>query len=204
MPASRLFDAPIPLLCPDPESQASQTLHEQLERAAHTAHAVACQLRLLISPCLIAARTSLHLSTEAFAGGMQQVSEGVEDLVNQLDRMPLLGDHRARSRVVECSLAAERVRGLLRLMSDATGAVDAREFEVDVEDFAASLQHLADRMREIEEALEGIASPTVPHCLSGGEPAESEAGLAEADRGDTISGDELFDQLHRQGKSRDI
>jgi hypothetical protein len=112
----------------------------------------------------MAARTSLHLSTEAFADGMQQVSEGVDDLVNQLDRMPLLADHRARSRLDECSLAGARVGGLLRLMSDATGAVDAREFEVDVEDFAASLQHLADRMREIEGALEDIAS-RAPHCL---------------------------------------
>lgn len=162
MPASCLPDACVPLPCPGPENQAPQTLHEKFERAAHTAHAVACQLRLLISPCLTAARTSLHLSTEAFAAGMEQVSEGAEDLVNQLDRMPLLADRQARSRLVECSLAAERVGGLLRLMSDATGAVDAREFEVDVEDFAASLQHLADRMREIEEALEDIVSLATP------------------------------------------
>jgi hypothetical protein len=99
MPASCLPDASVPLSCPGPENQPHQTLHEQFERAAHTAHAVACQLRLLISPCLMAVRTSLHLSTEAFAAGMEQVSEGVEDLVNQLDRMSLLGDHRARSRL---------------------------------------------------------------------------------------------------------
>jgi predicted transcriptional regulator len=84
-------------------------------------------------------------------------------------------------------------------MSDATGAADAREFEVDVEDFAASLQHLADRMREIEEALEEIFSPAMPHLLSGGELAELETGLGEADRGETISGDELFKQLRRHG-----
>lgn len=38
-----------------------------------------------------------------------------------------------------------------------------------------------------------------PISLSADELAELEAGLAEADRGETISGQELFDQLRRHG-----
>ncbi len=41
--------------------------------------------------------------------------------------------------------------------------------------------------------------PEQPVHLSGAELAELEAGLAEADRGETISGDELFKQLRRHG-----
>jgi len=36
-------------------------------------------------------------------------------------------------------------------------------------------------------------------CLSAEELAELEAGIAEADRGETISGDELFARLRRYG-----
>ena len=38
-----------------------------------------------------------------------------------------------------------------------------------------------------------------PASLSADELAESEAGLAEADRGETLSGKELFEQLRRHG-----
>ena len=42
-------------------------------------------------------------------------------------------------------------------------------------------------------------SPGEPASLSADELAELEAGLAEADRGETISGEELFEQLRRHG-----
>jgi hypothetical protein len=42
-------------------------------------------------------------------------------------------------------------------------------------------------------------SPSEPASLSADELAELEAGLAEADRGETISGEELFEQLRRHG-----
>jgi hypothetical protein len=41
--------------------------------------------------------------------------------------------------------------------------------------------------------------PGQPVHLSADELAELEAGLAEADRGETISGEELFEQLRRHG-----
>lgn len=41
--------------------------------------------------------------------------------------------------------------------------------------------------------------PDQPVHLSPEELSELEAGLAEADRGETITGEELFDQLRRHG-----
>lgn len=40
---------------------------------------------------------------------------------------------------------------------------------------------------------------SAPACLSPEELAELHAGLAEADRGETISGEELFGRLRRHG-----
>ena len=129
---------------------------ELIERAAHTAHTIACHLDLLITACSAHAGTWLSVNTGAFADGMHELSACTEDLADQLDEMPMLADGDLREQVHDCWRIATRVSGLLRLMSDAACESALKELEVDVESLMGSLQHWAERMQRIEGTLEGV------------------------------------------------
>ena len=72
-------------------------------------------------------------------------------------------------------------------MRVATGTVVSGQVVLDDSDFIDGTQVVVSRDREDEVSL----SPD--------ELAELQAGIAEADRGETISGDELFARLRRYG-----
>ena len=59
---------------------------ELIERAAHTAHTIACHLQLLITACSAQAGLWLRLSAGAFADGMHELSECTAELADQLTR----------------------------------------------------------------------------------------------------------------------
>lgn len=72
-------------------------------------------------------------------------------------------------------------------MRVATGTVVVGQVVLDDAEFIDGTHVVVSRDREDEV------------CLSADELAELEAGIAEADRGETISGDELFARLRRYG-----
>ena len=129
---------------------------ELIERAAHTAHTIGCHLRLLITACSAQAGTWLRLSADAFADGMHELSACTLELADQLDAMPLLADGEVRQQVTECWRIATRVSGLLRLVSDTACEPRLVELEVGIDNLMGSLQHWAERMQRIEDALEGV------------------------------------------------
>ena len=137
------------------DGQAAFPLHERLEEAAHTAHTVACHLRLLVAACMTQRGPSFHLCTHSFVAGMQHLSECVRELEDQLDVLPL-NDRHASHEVEKCSCIAMRAAGLMRLIADAAGERGLDQLEVDIEDFMVSLQELAGRMKEIEGCLEQV------------------------------------------------
>ena len=137
---------------------------ELIERAAHTAHTIACHLHLLITACSAQAGLWLRLGTSAFAEGMHELSECTAELADQLDAMPLLADGEVREQVHECWRIATRVSGLLRLVSDAACESRLAELEVGAESLMGSLQHWAERMQGIEGTLEGIRGRTRFGC----------------------------------------
>jgi len=73
-------------------------------------------------------------------------------------------------------------------MRVATGTVVSGQVVLDDSDFIDGT-HVVVVSRDREDEV----------CLSPDELAELEAGIAEADRGETISGDELFARLRRYG-----
>ena len=73
-------------------------------------------------------------------------------------------------------------------MRVATGTVVAGQVILDDSEFIDGT-HVVVVSRDREDEV----------CLSAEELAELEAGIAEADRGETISGDELFARLRRFG-----
>ena len=73
-------------------------------------------------------------------------------------------------------------------MRVATGTVVAGQIVLDDAEFIDGT-HVVVVSRDPEDEV----------CLSAEELAELEAGIAEADRGETISGDELFVRLRRFG-----
>ena len=73
-------------------------------------------------------------------------------------------------------------------MRVATGTVVAGQIVLDDSEFVDGT-HVVVVSRDREDEV----------CLSAEELAELEAGIAEADRGETISGDELFARLRRYG-----
>lgn len=73
-------------------------------------------------------------------------------------------------------------------MRVATGTVVAGQVILDDSEFIDGT-HVVVVSRDREDEV----------CLSAKELAELEAGIAEADRGETISGDELFARLRRFG-----
>ena len=73
-------------------------------------------------------------------------------------------------------------------MRVATGTVVAGQVVLDDAEFIDGT-HVVVVSRDREDEV----------CLSADELAELEAGIAEADRGETISGDELFARLRRYG-----
>ena len=73
-------------------------------------------------------------------------------------------------------------------MRVATGTVVAGQVVLDDSEFIDGT-HVVVVSRDREDEV----------CLSAEELAELEAGIAEADRGETISGDELFARLRRFG-----
>jgi predicted transcriptional regulator len=73
-------------------------------------------------------------------------------------------------------------------MRVATGTVVAGQVVLDDSEFVDGT-HVVVISRDREDEV----------CLSAEELADLEAGVAEADRGETISGDELFARLRRYG-----
>ena len=73
-------------------------------------------------------------------------------------------------------------------MRVATGTVVAGQVVLDDSEFIDGT-HVVVISRDREDEV----------CLTAEELAELEAGIAEADRGETISGDELFARLRRYG-----
>ena len=73
-------------------------------------------------------------------------------------------------------------------MRVATGTVVSGQVVLDDSDFIDGT-HVVVVSRDREDEV----------CLSPDELAELEAGIAEADRGETISGDKLFARLRRYG-----
>ena len=73
-------------------------------------------------------------------------------------------------------------------MRVATGTVVAGQVVLDDAEFIDGT-HVVVVSRDREDEV----------CLSADELAELESGIAEADRGETISGDELFARLRRYG-----
>lgn len=126
---------------------------EQLERASHIAHSVACHLRLLATAACAQRGPSFQLCAHSFAAGMHGLSDAVRELQDQLDELPISSHHEANRELAQCSRIATRVAGLMQLTADAIGESRVNELELDVEDFLASVQYQADRLREIEGAL---------------------------------------------------
>ena len=139
---------------------------ELIERAAHTAHTIACHLHLLITACSAHAGTWLRLNAGAFADGMQELSECTVELADQLDGMPVAADVEVREQVDECWRIATRVSGLLRLMSDSACESRLVVLEVGAESLLASLQHWAERMQRIAGTLEGIGGRVALTCAN--------------------------------------
>ena len=129
---------------------------ERIERAAHTAHTIACHLHLLITACSAQAATWLRLSSGAFAEGMRELSAFAEELADQIEEMSWLSDEELRKQVDDCWRIATRASGLLRLVSDAACESRLLVLEVNADSLMDSLQHWAERMQGIEAALEGV------------------------------------------------
>ena len=131
-------------------------LHERLEEAAHTAHTVACHLRLLVGACTTHRGPSFQLGTHSFAAGMQHLSECIRELEVQLDDMPFLIDRHASREIEKCSCIAMQAAGLMRLIVDATSEHEFDQLELDIDDFMGTLQHLAERMKGVQRCLEDV------------------------------------------------
>ena len=143
-------------------SNADDDAGELIERAAHTAHTIACHLQLLITACSAPSGTWLRLNAGAFADGMHELSACTAELAEQLDTMPGVADGEVRQQVDECWRIAIRVGGLLRLLSDTACESRLLVLEVGADSLMGSLQHWAERMQRIEGMLlEGMGRRVV-------------------------------------------
>ena len=148
------LSAPDAMECDASEERGSFDLRERLEEATHTAHTLACHLRLLVAACTTQRGPSFQLRSHSFATGMQGLSDCVSELEDQLDALPVLNDRHAGREIGKCSSIATRAAGLMRLIADTTSTPCLDELELDIEDFIGSLQDLADRIKKIEGCLE--------------------------------------------------
>ena len=82
---------------------------EQLERASHIAHSVACHLRLLATAACAQRGPSFQLCAHSFAAGMHGLSDAVRELQDQLDELPISSHHEASHELAQCSRIATRV-----------------------------------------------------------------------------------------------
>ena len=129
---------------------------ELIERAAHSAHAMACHLQLLITACSAHAGEWLRLSASAFVDAMHELSACAEELADHLDAMSMLACSELRQQVNECWCVATRLSGLMRVVSDVACEPRLMELEVAAESLIGSLQkHWAERVQGIEEVLQG-------------------------------------------------
>ncbi len=138
------------------DGRSAFALHERLEQAAHTAHTVACHLRLLVAACTTQRGPSFQLCTHSFGTGMQHLSECIRELEDQLDDMPFLIDRQASREIEKCSCIAMQAAGLMRLIADTTSEHAFDQLELDIDDFMGTLQHLAERMKGIQRCLEDV------------------------------------------------
>ena len=126
---------------------------EFIERAAHSAHSMACHLQLLITVCSAHSGEWLRLSASAFTDAMHELSTCAEELADHLDQMSMMACGETRQQVDECWCVAMRLSGLMRVVSDGACQPCLMELEVSAESLVGSLQHWAERVQGIEGAL---------------------------------------------------